>query len=213
MAREIQYMSENDRLWAEWYWKNINELEAFCHTLSIFVYEARNQSAAIRAYENIFHANCNSSSSNVFFNMAYKSIWHELLMELAKLFDPSKEGNNKNCSLLRLKEMCLDKKYASLFPGGENHLFVCAIDIIYEQYASLLIKKSRNKQLSHHDLKQLFEEQPIEISFKNTEELVLKISSLLEIIYSHVAFAEVSFGNYTNLVSQYEYALKQLVVK
>lgn len=190
------------------------ELGEGCHILTAFISEVRGQSAAVKAYWNVVGK---ARSSNMFLDTAYDAIWRELLLEVAKLFDPSDEGSNKNWSLFRLRDMCLkiplDENYSKLFPNGENLLFACAIDNIYDEYAVLPIKKARNKQLSHHDMSLLSKKEVIKISFAEVEKIVLKISSLLEIIYTHISIAKVSFLDYHELVSSYECSLRQLITE
>lgn len=188
------------------------ELGECCAILIAFVREIRGQSAAVKAYGKVFGAH---GSTNIFLHTAYEALWRELLIELAKLFDPSKGKSNKNWSLFRLQEICkkipMDDNYDQLFPNGENLLFACAIDSIYDEYIDLPIKKARNKQLSHHDVEQLSKKEIIKVPFGEVEKLMLKISSLIEIIYTHISFAEVSFADYDESVSEYERSLRQLV--
>lgn len=184
------------------------KLVKICYPLSVFVSEMRRMSAALRAHQNIMSKEDNP---NCFLDIAHDAICRELLSEIAKIFDPGNDRSNENCSLLRLKNECLKDSYVDLFPAGKNDTYVKLIDIAYQRYGKLPVKKSRNNQLSHHDMKQTFGDEPIVIFFDEIEKLVFLITEILSVIYEHINFAELTFPPYDYLVKSYEHALKSLV--
>lgn len=185
--------------------------ELICRALSVFIQEVLEQSAAIRAYSNIFqHDNC----SNVFLQRAHDSIWRELISELARVFDKSstktKKGADDNCSLLRLRDLCLKEEYLPFFPGGETNSLLQSLDAVIQQYNNLPVKKSRNKQLSHHDMKQLFAGECVEISLDDIEALIFDTAEVFTKIYNCylLGWAEFSFPPYDMLVAKFEESLQ-----
>lgn len=190
---------------------NYDTPELLCRALSVFIKETLEQAAALRAYSCVF---CNRNCENVFLQRAHDSIWRELISELARIFDkPStknKSGQDENCTLLRLKEMCLKEGYLVLFPEGEADTAVQALNVVIQKYHDLPIKKSRNKQLSHHDIKQLFGGECIEISFDDLECLILETADAFADIYNRylLGLVEFSYPPYDLLVTKYRESLQ-----
>lgn len=183
--------------------------ENLCIALTAFITEIRNQSAAIRAYDNVFQ---DKISNNTFLQRAYDSIWRELISEIALIFDNAGKKPNENCTLLRLKNLCLNEQYILLFPDGEKDELIQALDSVFDLYNQLPIKKARNKQLSHHDLKQLFAGEPIELSVESVENLIANTTDVFSKIYTHFlgGIFEISFPDYKILVECFEKDIKKL---
>lgn len=187
-----------------------NTPDNLCFALETFIIEIREQSAALRAYDNVFQ---NKQCDNSFFRRSYESIWRELLSEIARIFDKESTGSSENCTLLRLKELCLNEHNVFLFPsGGENDLLK-TFDAVFESYKQLPIGKSRKKQLAHHDLKQVIAGKPIEISLEQIEQLIESVTDVFAKIYSrfNLEIFEASFTNYDVLVEKYEKDIRLLV--
>ena len=147
-----------------------------------------------------------------FLQRSYDALWRELLSETAKIFDSAGKGTNKNCTLLRLKELCFDKQYAFLFPNGEKDTLVQLLDLLFKKYNQLPIKKSRRKQLAHHDLDQTIAGKCITISLEQIESLIADATDVFTKIYMRFCLecVEISFPDYGLLVGHYEDALKKL---
>ena len=186
-----------------------NTPDNICLALSVFLTEIREYAAAIRAYDNIFQ---DVPHSNAFLQRSYDALWRELLSEIAKIFDSAGKGTNKNCTLLRLKELCFDKQYAFLFPNGEKDTLVQLLDLMFKKYNQLPIKKSRRKQLAHHDLDQTIAGKCITISLEQIESLIADATDVFTKIYMRFCLecVEISFPDYGLLVGHYEDALKKL---
>lgn len=164
-------------------------LEEICFTLSVFLNELKKQAAALRICENMLK----DENGNMFLETTHDALWREMLTEISKNFDPSSNKEDENCSFLRLREECLS---SNLFPGGEKNELIKSIDLLIKRYELLPIKKSRNKQLSHHDMKQIFKNRPIEISMDDVESLIVEISNTLESVYDFICFAEIKLPKY-----------------
>lgn len=187
-----------------------NTPDNVCEALSTFIIEIREQTAALRAYDNIFQ---NNPCSSIFMQRAYDSIWRELLSEIARIFDKANTGSNENCTFLRLKELCLSEQYSFLFPNkGQNELLQCLENII-KQYNQLPILKSRKKQLAHHDLQQVIDGECIEISLEQIERLIENFTDVFAKIRTrfYLGVFEVTFINYNTLVEQFEEDIKKLI--
>ena len=141
-------------------------LEEICLALSVFIDEAKNQVAAIRACETIPE---DKKEKNIFLTTISEALWRELLTEIARMFDLSSHKGDENCSFLRLREECLE---SSFFPCGEEDTLIKMIDSLISLYKALPIRNARNKQLGHHDIKQIFKGQPINISTDEVERIV-----------------------------------------
>ena len=119
------------------------ELEEICSALSVFIAEARKDAAAIRAYQNVVEG---TEVYNEFLDISHNSIWRELLIEIAKIFDSSRNGLNENCSVKRLRAECLKDTYVHIFPNGEEECSIQLLDVTQQFYDNLPLRKSRNKQ-------------------------------------------------------------------
>ena len=187
-----------------------NTPENVCEALTTFIIEIREQAAALRAYDNIFHSEL---CSNVFMQRAYNSIWRELLSETARIFDKADTGSSENCTLLRLKELCCSEQYSVLFPSREQDDLLQSFENIIEQYNQLPIIKTRNKQLAHHDLKQVTNGECIEISLEQVEQLIENLTNVFSRIRTRFYFGvfEVTFVNYNVLVEHFEMDISKLI--
>ena len=174
-----------------------------CEALTVFICEVREQAAAIRAYTNVGMV---SDCGSVFLNRAHDSIWRELLSELARIFDRSVTYGDENCTLLRLREMCLEEQYLPLFPGGEKDHLIQDLDDTIARYNNSPIKKSRNKQLAHHDMKKMFDGKCIEISLDELEKLIDDTTAVFSKIYTRIMLDlfDVTFPSYDTLVGLFE---------
>ena len=186
-----------------------DKLDFICDTLLVFVKEVNEQAAAIRAYCNVFS---DQECNNVYINRANDAIWRELVSELARIFDKSRTFSDENCTLSRLKEVCLET--GDVFPDGNEDELLLEIDRICDDYKNMPIKKARNKQLSHHDIKQLRKTDGIEISLDEVEKLISDTTSFFEKIYSRVNYGwiDLSFPDYATLVKSFENALHKVII-
>ena len=186
-----------------------DKLDFICDTLLVFVKEVNEQAAAIRAYCNVFS---DQECNNVYINRANDAIWRELVSDLARIFDNSRTLSDENCTLSRLKEVCLEA--GDVFLDGNEDKLLLEIDRICDDYKNMPIKKARNKQLSHHDIKQLSKPDGIEISLDEVEKLISDTTSFFEKIYSRVNYGwiDLSFPDYATLVKSFENALHKVII-
>ena len=199
--KEKQYVSDNAQY---------ETIDNICVALTAFIIEIGEQTAALRAYDNVFQS---ESPNHIFLQRAYDSIWRELLSEIARIFDKANTGSSENCTLLRLKELCYSEEYSFLFPDNEKSNLLQSLDKLIEHYNQLPILKSRNKQLAHHDLKQVLSGECIEISLEQIEKLVEDITDVFAKIRTQLYLGnyEVSFANYNALVEQFEKDIRKLI--
>ena len=166
-------------------------LEEICFALAVFIDEAKNQMAAIRAYESVPET---QRETNVFWATIGDALWQELLTGIAKMFDPPNGyKGDENCSFLRLRKECLDSRF---FPCREEDPLIKMIDSLICFYNDLPIRNARNKQLGHHDMKQIFEGEAISVVTDEVERIVIMMSYTLEMVYNRICFAEVSLSDY-----------------
>ena len=186
-----------------------NTPENVCLALTAFVWEIREQAAALRAYANVFQ---NRPCDNIFLQRSHDAIWRELLSEIARIFDKARTKSSENCTLFRLRNLCLDEQYSHLFPNGETDNLIQSLDRVFEEYTKLPLTASRNKQLAHHDLKQVIAGECIEISMEQIENLIANTADVFAKIYTRfLDFYEISFPEYNLLVDRFEKDIKKLV--
>ena len=177
--------------------------------LTTFIIEIREQAAALRAYDNFFQT---KSCNHIFLQRAYDSIFRELLSEIARIFDKANTGSNENCTLVKLKELCYEE-YIFLFLDITNNNLLQSLEDVFDFYNQLPIKYSRNKQLSHHDLKQVTDGNCIEISLGQIELLIEKLTDVFAKLRTqfYCGVFEITFKNYDILVKQFEEDIKNLI--
>ena len=187
-----------------------NTPDNVCDSLTTFIIEIREQTAALRAYDNV---SLNNPCNSIFMQRACDSIWRELLSEIARIFDKANTGSSENCTFLRLKELCYSEQYSFLFPNKEQNELLQCLENIIEQYNQLPILKSRKKQLAHHDLQQVIAGECIEISLEQVEQLIENLTDVFAKIRTRFYFGyfEVTFTNYNDLVEQFEKDIKKLI--
>ena len=183
--------------------------ENLCIALTAFITEIREQSAAIRAYDNVFQ---NRTCDNVFLQRSYDSIWRELLSEIARIFDKANTGSSENCTLYRLRNLCLKEPYSALFSNKEENKLIQSLDMVFEEYCQLPISYSRKKQLAHHDLKQVIAGDCVEISLEQIENLIANTTDVFSKIYTYFwgGIFEIYFPDYKILVECFEKDIKKL---
>ena len=199
--KKKQYVSDNAQY---------NTIDNTCIALTAFIIEIREQAASIRAYDNVFqHKPCN----HIFLQRAYDSIWRELLSETARIFDKASTGSSKNCTFLRLKELCYSEEYSFLFADNKKCHLLQSLEEVIEHYNQLPIAKSRKKQLAHHDLKQTTVGKPIEISLEQIEQLIEELTDVFVKMRTRLYLStfEVSFTDYNVLVDQFEKDIIKLI--
>jgi len=180
-------------------------LEEICLAISVFIDEVKNQVAAIRACERIPK---DRREANVFLTTIGDALWRELLTGIAKMFDPPNgHKGDENCSFLRLREECMR---SGLFPCGKDDELIKMIDSLINFYNALPIRNARNKQLGHHDVKQIFKGEVINVSVDEVERIVIIMSYTLEAVYNRISFEEVSLSDYEAIKKKQEIALTQI---
>ncbi len=191
-----------------------DDITLVCDGLTLFIGELRKKLAAVRAYINTYG---NEGSNNPYLKCADECIFRELLSEFGRVFDKSSTCGNENCSIHKLKELCLSEKYNYLFVEGHKEPTIILLDYIIDRFENLSPIKFRNKQLAHHDIQQIKEGKPIEIPFEKLEEIIIDLTKIFEQvrikINSHGLSFPIEFSystSYEKLVLEYEESLKSL---
>ena len=100
-----------------------------------------------------------------------------LASEIAELFDAPEMKGRKNCSLKLLKRCCEENK--EFFPCGAGDDLVERMNSLITEYKQSSIYLARNKQLAHHDLSQIFGDNPIVIELKKAFATVDRLYSIV----------------------------------
>lgn len=194
--------------------KKCDDIMVVCDSLTLFIGELRQKSAAIRAYINTYG---NVGSNNPYLRCADECIFRELLSELGRIFDKSSTFENENCSVHKLKELCLSEKYKHMFVEDHKDPLIILLDFTAYRYNNLSSINFRNKQLAHHDIKQIKEGNPVEIPFEKIEEIIIDLTKIFEQVITKINSyglpipVECSYSTkYEKLVSEYENSLKSL---
>lgn len=146
---------------------------------------------------------------NVFLETFLDVLSQQILSELAKLFDRAHYGSEDNCSVLQLKELCVENKI--VFPDGENDEVIQQCVEICERYKQVVPKEVRNKQIAHIDLATLYNEKPVKISFSDLKDVVEDLAHLITQIGERLYLGELNFPPVSLIEAQYQAAFNEIV--
>ena len=166
--------------------------------------------AAVGAYEIVATGEIELKESvSQYITVISSAAADRLMSEIATLFDTAGRDNQENCSLKLLRNMCLQD--AEHFPLGENDEMMLRLDELFNDFNSSSLKKSRNKQLSHHDFHQILSGEQIVTVYEDEEVLVIKIGSILtDIIHRYNNTIQPPFPNLGELKQQFRESLESL---
>ncbi len=90
-----------------------------------------------------------------FFNITMQSLYESVIMDFARFFDKDVMGDNENCSMRQLKELCIQNKH---FSDNRDNV-IKDLESIGIEYIDLIkrINYLRDKHFAHNDLQDIFE--------------------------------------------------------
>ena len=176
--------------------------------ITYFVVEIRKYTAALCAIEKCEEDISSQDKENAYFKLSREAIEHLLITEIAKLFDNAKTCGKDNCSLKKLRELCLKGENKAIFLNNSDNI-IEMFDVIFEEYENVISKKIRNEKIAHHDLKALYSFTEDCIFFKE-EELVEKTSDLVIKVGEQLLAPGYIFTPLEELIKTYEIGIKTL---
>ncbi len=121
---------------------------------------------------------------NRFLRIIYETTSCYLLLEVAKIFDKANFKENANCSINKIRELCL--KDSKKFPKGTEDALIIKIDALKSRCEATVLMDIRNKKLAHNDLEAMFlghetivDATEIQDILKNLAEIMAEISERL----------------------------------
>lgn len=180
--------------------------------ITFFVTEIRKYTAAMGAIGK-FDDNMLGNKQNAYFELSITAVNHLLITEIAKLFDNESTCGHENCSIKRLKELCLKDENVAIFPEDDVKNPIKLIDKLYEKYETVISKKTPDEKIAHHDLSALSSNRIDYILFESIRELVEETSDLIIRIGVRLLCCELKFTPLLELTDKYEEAIKALIDK
>lgn len=148
---------------------------------------------------------------NILLSTSRAAIEQQLLLDIAKIFDPAQYRKSENCSIHLLKELCLkDSKH---FPNREQDQLIVKIDELCLEYDKVISKNLRNKKIAHHDLESMFNDTFPQVSFKDLVALIENYSAILSKIGERILGGELSLPTIPSLEKAYRDSLNDLMSK
>lgn len=148
---------------------------------------------------------------NSLLNTSKDAIEQQLLMDIAKIFDPAQYRKSENCSIHLLKNLCLkDSKH---FPDGEQDRLLLKIDELCLEYDKVISKNLRNKKIAHHDLESMFNDSFSQVNFEDLVVLIENYSTILSEIGERLLGGELNFPTISSLEKAYKDSLNDLMSK
>ena len=152
---------------------------------------------------------------NRFLRTSKTAVEKQLLLDIAKIFDPARYRGDENCSIELLKELCLNAEKEDSrtpkFPNRESNPLIIRIDEAYRQYESVISKQLRNKKMAHNDLYAMFNGTFLQASFDQVVILVENCSTIISEIGERLLGAKLKFSTIADLEKTYEDSLKDLI--
>lgn len=143
---------------------------------------------------------------NQFFTILSETTSQCLLMELSNIYDSASFKTDSNCSIKKLKEVCLnDLKH---FPNGQNDDIISEIDNLCNMFEEVVSKHLRNKKLAHYDLKEMFSGKQSCLSASKVQELTEKTAQLLAKVSNRILGAELKLQSINDYMTDYEKSLE-----
>ena len=149
---------------------------------------------------------------NPFLETAMGAVEQQLLLDVAKLFDPAYYNKREeNCSLNLLKQLCLtDQKR---FPKGETDPLIGKIDEISGKFKSVVSKRLRDKKIAHHDLTAMFNDELGHVIFGDAVSLIEEMSDLTIEIGERLMGPTLQYPSLSALEDAYQNAFNELTKK
>ena len=121
---------------------------------------------------------------NRFLRIIYETTSCYILLEIAKIFDKANFGESSNCSMNKIRELCL--KDSKKFPKGTEDTLILKIDVLKNKCEATVPMDIRNKKLAHNDLEEMFlghetivDATEIQDILKNLAEIIAEVSERL----------------------------------
>jgi len=174
--------------------------------ITAFLTRIREYIAALK----VLNEYCEDLQNNLL-STSKDAVEQQLLLDIAKIFDPAQYRKSENCSIHLLKELCL--KDAKRFPNGEQDQLIVKIDELCLEYDKVISRNLRNKKIAHHDLESMFNDTFPQVSFNDLVVLIENYSAILSKIGERLLGGELNFPTIFSLETAYKDSLNALMSK
>lgn len=114
------------------------------------------------------------------------AVYSQLLLEIARFFDPAKQMSNTNCSLFLLKQLLSDNFEKRKVKAEEKESLFIAISTLEAAYNETSIPAFRRKRLAHNDLDDIFDFRNDLPKFKEINALINQINNVIILCGSYI---------------------------
>ena len=174
--------------------------------ITAFLTRIREYIAALK----VLNEYCEDLQNNLL-STSKDAVEQQLLLDIAKIFDPAQYRKSENCSSHLSKALCL--KDAKRFPNGEQDQLIVKIDELCLEYDKVISRNLRNKKIAHHDLESMFNDTFPQVSFNDLVVLIENYSAILSKIGERLLGGELNFPTIFSLETAYKDSLNALMSK
>lgn len=130
-----------------------------------------------------------NETAGFFFGVVQDVLWKDVLLHIARLTDPAKQGKYENLTLFQLP---------NIVPKPELVIELCQL-IEVAKTSSKFARDWRNKRLAHHDLAITLDLQAVPlpgVSRQHVEETLASFRAVLNHLHAHYFQSEVAFEHF-----------------
>ena len=136
-----------------------------------------------------------------FLNAAYKSLWDDLIVKTAALYDGDSFKQSPNCSINELRVLIEeDKKHTE----HQKEIILATIDNLRKRYT---FKEYRNKAKAHFDLETMFDSPFSTVSTDEIKELLFGLRDVVSLTFGMMFGIRMEEYPYLEKKQQYEDAI------
>ncbi len=157
--------------------------------------------AAVEALEHVACMEHIPHQQAPFLNAAYKSLWDDLIVKTAALYDGDSFKQSPNCSINELRVLIEeDKKHTE----HQKENILATIDNLRKRYT---FKEYRNKAKAHFDLETMFDSPFSTVSTDEIKELLFGLRDVVSLTFGMMFGIRMEEYPYLEKKQQYEDAI------
>ena len=171
--------------------------------LSTFINEYAKHMAAL----NILNENL-EKEENHFLRIMYETTSCYLLLEILKIFDNANFGESSNCSINKIRELCLED--SNKFPKGKEDVLIKKIDKLKSRCETIIPMYIRHKRLAHNDLETTFLGENVLVKAKDIQSILQDLAEIIAEICERLTGAELKLETIEKYMDVYREEFNKL---
>ena len=179
-------------------------------TLFAFTMEIRQSLAAMNVYaETIYTGISIPNEQKVLWDLNIQSVWRRLVSDITKVFDKGKTFKKTNCSVMYLKQFCLQEDH--IFQGKEKDPYIIRLDALQQEYERVITSTIRNKTVAHHDYDTMRKGKESYIDLNDINHLIENLSTDIIQLGKRLFNLDFGFPPLNELQQQFKKAIVSMI--